>query len=82
MRSSIIFAALATFSSSCAAQKVVGKPVGFASGATGGGNATPQIPKDLAQLKTWLTDSVARVIVIDREYICLSQEMFPVSDLT
>lgn len=67
MRTSIILASLATFLSSCAAQKVVGKPVGFAAGATGGGSATPQVPKDLAQLKTWLTDATPRVIVIDRE---------------
>ena len=67
MRTSIILASLATFVGSCAAQKVVGKPVGFAAGATGGGSATPQIPKDVAQLKTWLTDSVARVIVLDKE---------------
>lgn len=67
MRSSIILASLATLLSSCAAQKVVGKAMGFATGATGGGSATPAVPKDITQLKTWLTDSVARVIVIDKE---------------
>ena len=67
MRSSVIFASLATLLSSCAAQKVVGSAMGFAKGATGGGSATPAVPKDIAQLKTWLSDSVARVIVIDKE---------------
>jgi len=66
MRTSIVLAGLA-FLSSCAAQKVVGKPVGFAAGTTGGGSATPAVPKDIAQLKSWLEDSVARVIVINRE---------------
>lgn len=66
MKASIVLATLA-FIGSSAAQKVVGKPVGFAAGTTGGGSATPAIPKDIAQLKTWLTDSVARVIVLDKE---------------
>ncbi|KAJ4336450.1 hypothetical protein N0V95_008611 [Ascochyta clinopodiicola] len=47
---------------------VVGKPEGFAAGATGGGNAPCAIPANVAQLKTWLTDSVARCIVLDKEY--------------
>ena len=67
MRSSLVLASLAVFYSSCAAQKVVGKAVGFASGATGGGSATPQYPANIAQLTSWLTDSTPRVIVIDKE---------------
>ncbi|KZM26317.1 Pectin lyase [Ascochyta rabiei] len=47
---------------------VVGKPEGFASGATGGGRAACAIPSSVAQLKTWLTDSTARCIVLDKEY--------------
>lgn len=47
---------------------VVGKPEGFAVGTTGGGSAACAIPGSVAQLKTWLTDSVARCIVIDKEY--------------
>jgi pectin lyase len=46
---------------------VVGKPEGFASGTTGGGSATCAIPSSVAQLKTWLTDSTARCIVLDKE---------------
>ncbi|KAF2676258.1 polysaccharide lyase family 1 protein [Lentithecium fluviatile CBS 122367] len=47
---------------------VVGKPEGFASGTTGGGSATCAIPSSVAELKTWLTDSTARCIVLDKEY--------------
>jgi len=50
-----------------AAVGVVGTPPGFAAGTTGGGSATPQYPADIAQLKTWLTDSTPRVIVLDKE---------------
>ncbi|KAJ5084979.1 pectin lyase A [Penicillium argentinense] len=41
---------------------------GFAAGVTGGGDAEPQIPSDIAQLKEWLTDDTPRVIVLDKEY--------------
>ncbi|KAJ4408966.1 hypothetical protein N0V91_002780 [Didymella pomorum] len=51
-----------------AAYAVVGKPEGFASGTTGGGSAACAIPSSVAQLKTWLTDSTARCIVLDKEY--------------
>jgi pectin lyase len=50
-----------------AAYAVVGKPEGFASGATGSGSAACAIPSSVAQLKTWLTDSTARCIVLDKE---------------
>jgi pectin lyase len=50
-----------------AAYAVVGKPEGFASGTTGGGSAACAIPSSVAQLKTWLTDSTARCIVLDKE---------------
>ncbi|PLW58281.1 hypothetical protein PCANC_00786 [Puccinia coronata f. sp. avenae] len=43
-------------------------PFGFGSRVTGGGNATPQTPKDPAQLEAWLTDQVPRVIVISKTY--------------
>ena len=46
---------------------VIGKPEGFASGTTGGGSAACAIPSSVAQLKTWLTDSTARCIVLDKE---------------
>ncbi|KAF2713008.1 polysaccharide lyase family 1 protein [Pleomassaria siparia CBS 279.74] len=47
---------------------VVGKPEGFAAGATGGGSAACAVPADVAQLKSWLMDSTARCIVLDKEY--------------
>jgi pectin lyase len=46
---------------------VVGKPEGFASGTTGGGSAACAVPSSIAQLKTWLSDSTARCIVLDKE---------------
>ncbi|KAI9630907.1 hypothetical protein KEM48_013485 [Puccinia striiformis f. sp. tritici PST-130] len=44
------------------------RPFGFGSKVTGGGNATPQTPKDAAQLEAWLTDKVPRVILISKTY--------------
>ena len=52
-----------------AAYAVVGKPEGFASGTTGGGSAACAIPSSVAQLKSWLTDSTARCIVLDKERV-------------
>jgi pectin lyase len=51
-----------------AAYAVKGTPEGFGKGTTGGGNAACAIPSSVAQLKTWLTDSTARCIVLDREF--------------
>lgn len=51
-----------------ASYAVKGKPEGFATGVTGGGKAACQVPSSVAQLTTWLTDNVARCIVIDKEY--------------
>jgi hypothetical protein len=67
MKSSFILASLAALVSQCAAVGVVGTAPGFAASTTGGGSATPAYPKDIAELKTWLTDSVARVIVLNKE---------------
>ncbi|OOO10927.1 Pectate lyase/Amb allergen [Aspergillus oryzae] len=47
--------------------KVYGKPAGFAYSVTGGGNTTPAVPANVAQLLDWLTDSKPRVIVLDKE---------------
>ncbi|KAF2142325.1 polysaccharide lyase family 1 protein [Aplosporella prunicola CBS 121167] len=47
---------------------VVGSPEGFAKGVTGGGSATPVYPKTIAELTSYLTDSSARVIMLDREF--------------
>lgn len=64
----IIFSALASLAHMASAVGVVGKAEGFATGVTGGGSATPQYPKDIAQLSTWLTDATARVIVLDKTF--------------
>ncbi|KAL3418072.1 pectin lyase [Phlyctema vagabunda] len=58
----------------CAADGVVGTPVGFASGTTGGGKATPVYPSSLAQLKSYLADDVARVIVLNKEFNFINSE--------
>lgn len=73
MKSSFILASLAAFISQCRAVGVVGAASGFAAGTTGDGSATPQYPKDITELKTWLTDSVARVIVLNKEYATSSR---------
>ncbi|KAL5119621.1 hypothetical protein ACEQ8H_002467 [Pleosporales sp. CAS-2024a] len=54
--------------------RVKGRPEGFGSGTTGGGSAACAIPASVAQLKTWLTDSVARCIVLDREFNFIGSE--------
>ncbi|KAK0640353.1 putative pectin lyase F [Lasiodiplodia hormozganensis] len=48
--------------------QVVGTPYGFAKGVTGGGNATPAKPSNIAQLKEWLADDTPRVIMIDKTF--------------
>lgn len=65
--SAFAFAALAAFAGRCAAVGVVGTAEGFGKSTTGGGSATPAYPKDIAELTTWLTDDVARVIVLNKE---------------
>ncbi|KAJ4347957.1 uncharacterized protein N0V89_009329 [Didymosphaeria variabile] len=47
---------------------VSGTPIGFAAGATGGGDATPVYPTNIDDLKKYLTSSDPQVIVIDGEY--------------
>lgn len=42
--------------------------LGFATGTTGGGSAACAVPSSTAQLKTWLSDSTARCIVLDKEF--------------
>ncbi|KAK6537368.1 hypothetical protein TWF694_011560 [Orbilia ellipsospora] len=48
--------------------QVVGKAFGFATGTTGGGNAVPAAPSDIAQLQSWLADSTPRVILISKTF--------------
>ena len=47
---------------------VKGTPVGFAAEVTGGGNAAPVYPKNIADLKKYLTSKDPQVIVIDGVY--------------
>ncbi|KAK3201503.1 hypothetical protein GRF29_185g1144629 [Pseudopithomyces chartarum] len=47
---------------------VKGKPEGFATGTTGGGSAACVVPSSTSQLKSWLADSTARCIVLDKEF--------------
>lgn len=64
----ILFAALVSLVHTVTAVGVVGTAEGFATGVTGGGSATPQYPKDITELTTFLTDSTARVIVLDKTF--------------
>lgn len=50
------------------ANAVTGAAEGFAKGVTGGGSASPVVPTTTAQLISYLTDSSARVIHIDRTF--------------
>ncbi|KAF9772383.1 hypothetical protein IL306_009908 [Fusarium sp. DS 682] len=47
---------------------VTGAAEGFAKGVTGGGSASPVYPTTLAQLVSYLGDSSARVIMLDRTF--------------
>lgn len=48
--------------------RVVGKPEGFASGATGGGSATCFDAETPQQLREWLEDDAPRCIVLRKEF--------------
>ncbi|KAK1236070.1 hypothetical protein PQX77_000660 [Marasmius sp. AFHP31] len=61
-----VVVSLSLVSSTSAA--AVGKPVGYGSATTGGGNATPQTPSSNSQLASWLSDGTARVILLDKIY--------------
>ena len=63
-----ILATLLTLSHTITAISVVGTAEGFATGVTGGGTATPQYPKDITELTSWLTDATPRVIVLDKTF--------------
>lgn len=67
LRKSLV-AALALLSAHAHAAGVSGTAFGFASGTTGGSDATPATPSDVSQLSEWLTDSTPRVILIDKEF--------------
>jgi pectin lyase len=63
MKSSYIFGNLLAFLGRAAAVGVAGTAPGFAASTAGGGSGTPQYPVDITELKAWLTDLTARVIV-------------------
>ncbi|KAF2649920.1 polysaccharide lyase family 1 protein [Lophiostoma macrostomum CBS 122681] len=65
--SAVVLPARATYA-------VVGKPEGFASGTTGGGSAACAVPSSISQLTTWLADSTARCIVLDKEFNYIGSE--------
>ena len=67
MRSSaLLSSALVALAQTAAA--VTGAAEGFAKGVTGGGSATPVYPKTTAELVSYLGDSQARVIMLDRTF--------------
>lgn len=69
MRSVISYtAAILAAVASTAAQSVKGTAYGFATGVTGGGDATAAAPSSADELAEWLSDDTARVILIDQEY--------------
>ncbi|KAK0101850.1 hypothetical protein ONS95_001337 [Cadophora gregata] len=53
---------------------VTGKPLGFASGVTGGGNVAPVYPKNIADLKKYLTAKTPQVIVISDTFNFVGSE--------
>jgi hypothetical protein len=46
----------------------VGTPFGLGAATTGGGSATPATPSSLTELASWLSDSTARVILLDKVF--------------
>lgn len=63
----LLWAAAATFLPGTTAA-VTGAAEGFAKGVTGGGSATPVVPKTNAELVSYLTDSSARVIHLEQTF--------------
>lgn len=66
MQTSTVFLALAALFQGAIA--VTGAAEGFAKGVTGGGSVVPVYPTTNAQLVSYLTDSSARVIYLDRTF--------------
>ncbi|KAJ4392706.1 hypothetical protein N0V91_011300 [Didymella pomorum] len=61
-------AALLAAAASVSAQTVVGKPYGFAADVTGGGSAAAVTPTTADELAKYLSDDVARVVLITKEF--------------
>jgi pectin lyase len=68
MKLSILATAFAVWTSNVAAIAVTGAAEGFAKGVTGGGSASPVYPKTNAELVSYLGDSSARVIVLQKTF--------------
>ena len=69
MKYALVLTAIAAIASKVAAVGVSGTPEGFASSATGGGNATPVYPTTTDELVSYLGDSEARVIVLSKTLV-------------
>ncbi|ETP41191.1 hypothetical protein F442_11598 [Phytophthora nicotianae P10297] len=63
-----------TSPSTSSSSSVIGSPIGFASGTTGGGNADPVYPKTIKELGTYLSDKEPRVIVLKQEFNFIDSE--------
>lgn len=64
----IFSAAVAGLVGSAAAVGVSGSAEGFAKGVTGGGSATPVYPSTTDELVSYLGDSEARVIILEKTF--------------
>jgi len=72
--SAVLAATVAALTQTSAAQAVSGAAEGFAKGVTGGGDATPVYPTTTDELISYLSDSEARVIVINKEFNFIGTE--------
>ncbi|ETP31760.1 hypothetical protein F442_19402, partial [Phytophthora nicotianae P10297] len=72
LHASVLTVLLAT--QSIAQGFTTGEAPGFAVGTTGGGNAIPDHPKTLDELKELLRDDKPRVVVLDKEFNFLGSE--------
>uniref|UniRef100_K3XCS2 pectin lyase n=1 Tax=Globisporangium ultimum (strain ATCC 200006 / CBS 805.95 / DAOM BR144) TaxID=431595 RepID=K3XCS2_GLOUD len=64
----VIFSIVAVLLVNVASALNTGSAPGYAAGTTGGGNTAAVYPKSIAELKSYLSDSQARVIMLDRTF--------------
>lgn len=69
-----VLATLVAGAANAATVSVSGEAEGFASGVTGGGDATPVYPADIEELKTYLTSDEPQVVVLDKTFDFLNSE--------
>ncbi|KAL2275817.1 hypothetical protein FJTKL_01574 [Diaporthe vaccinii] len=69
-----VLATLVAGVANAAAVSVSGEAEGFASGVTGGGDATPVYPADIEELKAYLTSDEPQVVVLDKTFDFLNSE--------